>query len=316
MLKSCRDGYRSNSIEGGALKVYFGIDGNRIGSRIESALITGDLAGIERLSRDVTRAIQLIEKRVVEAGARVIFIGGDSLFAEMEYDQDLCKELVDIFKQMTGCEAAAGVGRTPLDTFLAVRLAKSSAAAGAPNEVKVYGGLEVALSPVRSSPRHKGLIWLLGPGRFDHLMVAIRHHYSAEETGSGLEHCWLIVAGDSYTETILKTVREELIEGGFDIEIHPIHIRESTLEAVYCAVESIYLAEGAKYGLRPHEIVADITGGLKTMTAGMLLACLPFECPIEYVASSRDAEGSPIAGTQQVVLLNPCPSAIPSGRES
>lgn len=302
--------------EGSALKVYFGIDGNKIGSRVESALITGDLAGIERLSRDVTRAIQVIETRVVEAGGRVIFTGGDSVFAEMEYNQDLCKELVDIFKQMTGCEAAAGVGRTPLDTFLAVRLAKSSAAVGAPSEVKVYGSLEIASSPARPSPPRKGLIWLLGPGRFDHLMVAVRHHYLTEETGSRLKHCWLIVTEDSYTRTILKTVREELIEEGFDIEIYPIHVRESTLEAVYCAVESIYLAEGAKYGLRPHEIVADITGGLKTMTAGMLLACLPFERPVEYVGSSRDAEGNPIAGTQQVVLLNPSPSAIPSERES
>lgn len=270
--------------------------------------------GIARLSRDVTRAIQLIEERVVEAGARVIFTGGDSLFAEMEYDQDLCKELVDIFKQITGCEAAAGVGRTPLDTFLAVRLAKSSAATGAPSEVKVYGNLEIVSTPVCPSPPREGLIWLLGPGRFDHLMAAIHHHYSAGETGSRLKHCWLVVTEDSYTETILKTVREELIEEGFDIEIHPIHIRESTLEAVYCAVESIYLAEGAKYGLRPREIIADITGGLKTMTAGMLLACLPFERPVEYVASSRDAEGNPIAGTQQVVLLNP--SAILSERES
>lgn len=298
------------------MKVYFGIDGNRIGSRVESALITGDLAGIERLSRDVTRAIQVIERRIVEAGGRVVFTGGDSVFAEMEYDRDFCRELVDMFKQMTGCEAAAGVGRTPLDTFLAVRLAKSSAATGAPSEVKVYGDLEVASSPACPSPPHKGLIWLLGPGRFDHLMVAISHHHPAEETGSRLKHCWLIVAEDNYTETTLETVREELIEEGFDIEIHPIHIRGPTLEAVYCAVESIYLSEGAKYGLRPHEIVADITGGLKTMTAGMLLACLPFERPAEYVASSRDAEGNPIAGTQQVVLLNPSLSAIPSERES
>jgi len=296
------------------LKVYFGIDGNRIGNRVESALITGDLVGIERLSRNVTRAIQAIERKVVEAGGRVIFTGGDSLFAEMEYDHDFCEELVDIFRQITGCEAAAGVGRTPLDTFLAVRLAKSSAAVGAPSEVKVYGSLEIASSSVRPSLPCKGLIWLLGPGRFDHLMVAIRHHYSAEKTEYRLKHCWLIVAEDSCTERTLKTVCEKLIEEGLDIEIHPIRIRESTLEAVYCAVESIYLAEGAKYGLRPHEIVADITGGLKTMTAGMLLACLPFERPVEYVASSRDAEGNPIAGTQQVLLLNP--NVIPSERGS
>ena len=288
------------------MKVYFGIDGNKIGSRIELALITGDLAGVEQLSRNVAHAIQVIERKVVEAGGRVIFTGGDSLFAEIEYDLDFCQELVNIFKQITGCEAAAGVGRTPSDAFLAVRLAKSKAATGAPNEVQAYGDLKITLSPaVCPSPPHKGLIWLLGPGHFDHLMIAIRHHYSRGKREVGLEHCWLIMVEDSYVEKTLKAIRKEISNESFDIEVHPIHIQEPTLEAVYCAVESVYLVEGSKCGLRPHDIVADITGGLKTMTAGMLLACLPFGRHVEYVTSKRDAEGNPIAGTQQVILLNP-----------
>lgn len=287
------------------MKVYLGLDGNRIGSHVESALILGDLAGIEQLSQKVTDAVQAIERRILCAGGRVVFVGGDSVFAEIEYDLDFCQELLDDFYQVSGCKAAAGVGRTPLDAFLALRLAKSDAALGNSARVKVYGSLDNVADPAYPCPVFRGLVWLLGPGGFEHLMVAIRHHSLRQKRERRLEHCWLIMTQEDCVAEVLPVIIETLKLQDLSVQVHPIRIPEPTPEAVRCAVESVYAYESTKYGLTPAEIIADITGGLKTMTMGMALACLSSGYPIEYVASRRDIRGDPIPGTQRVLLLNP-----------
>jgi len=49
-------------------------------------------------------------------------------------------------------------------------------------------------------------------------------------------------------------------------------------------------------------VIADITGGTKPLTAGMVLAAITSGKRIEYVESERDAQGNPIPQTLRVVL--------------
>jgi GTP cyclohydrolase III len=106
-------------------RVYFGMDGNQIGRHIETALITGTLDEIEKISQNLSLAIKAVTDRIEANGGKVIFSGGDNIFAEIEFDQDFCEELINTFEKLSGCTASAGIGHTPLETFLALRLAKS-----------------------------------------------------------------------------------------------------------------------------------------------------------------------------------------------
>jgi len=53
-------------------------------------------------------------------------------------------------------------------------------------------------------------------------------------------------------------------------------------------------------------LIADITGGTKVMTAGILLACLDAGVPVQYWVAPRDRRGDPFSSpdscTMQVVV--------------
>lgn len=119
------------------MKVYCGIDGDKVGEKIEALIITGQLIEASELSRKVKSAVREIERMVQESGGEVIFAGGDSIFAKIEFDEALCKNLIRIFEEITGCFASAGIGKTPTDAYLALKLAKSSGQ----GMIKAYGDL-------------------------------------------------------------------------------------------------------------------------------------------------------------------------------
>lgn len=108
------------------MKVYIGIDGDRVGEKVEALIVAGNLKGVAALSRKVKSAIEKIESTIVSSGGKVIFSGGDSILAEMELDEQQCDNLVQMFHDITGCTASAGVGNTPIEAYLALKLAKGS----------------------------------------------------------------------------------------------------------------------------------------------------------------------------------------------
>ena len=97
---------------------------------------------------------------------------------------------------------------------------------------------------------------------------------------------------------------EELLDQGLPTQVHLVYIRELSAQAAYQAVTTIFTRECAEQGLPPSAVIADITSGTKPMTAGMVLAALTRQRPLEYVESDRDADGFPIAGSLRVVLAN------------
>ncbi len=160
--------------------------------------------------------------------------------------------------------------------------------------------LQAEVDESRLAPPHPGLVWLFGPGPFEHLLSALAHH----REGGGATHCWLVMQDIGPVRETFNQLSHQLLEQGITTQLHPFYIQQPDVEATYQAVRAIFEREAAEEGLQSDQIIADITGGTKPMTAGMVLAALTTGGDVEYVESKRDAEGQVIPGTQQVVLMD------------
>jgi hypothetical protein len=152
----------------------------------------------------------------------------------------------------------------------------------------------------RMAVPHAGLIWLFGPGRFDHLLFALQHH----RKGEGAAHCWLVMQDVEPVRKAYNRLSEHLLERGIMIRLHPVYVRRLDVQAVYQAVRAIFEREASEEGLKSDQVIADVTGGTKPMTAGMVLAAITIGGGLEYVESDRDAEGRPIPDTLRVVSVD------------
>ncbi len=152
----------------------------------------------------------------------------------------------------------------------------------------------------RLAPPHAGLIWLFGPGRFDHLLFALEHH----QKGNGAAHCWLVMQNTQQVKQAFAQLQQQLLERGLTTQLYPVYVQEPDVQAVYQAVRTVLEREAIEEGLTAEQVIADITSGTKPMTAGMVLAALTTGSDLEYVESDRDQQGQPIRGTLRVVLVD------------
>lgn len=152
---------------------------------------------------------------------------------------------------------------------------------------------------------HPGLIWLLSPENLDPLLIAMGHHSDASPE-SRLRHCWVVLSPHPRVEPTYADLSTEMERRGIEeVEIHPVQLPDTSIEQTYQAVNYVYESELKSLGLSPSEVVTDLTGGLKTMTAGALLACFSGDRPVEYLASDRDeVSGEPIIDSQRPTLVD------------
>lgn len=106
------------------MRVFVGMDGDDVGATLVSLVIQNKADEAARFSDRVIRGLQLVGDRIRQLGGRVVFIGGDNLLAELDFDQDVLHELQEIFRSEAGCEITIGVGRLPVDAYLALKLGK------------------------------------------------------------------------------------------------------------------------------------------------------------------------------------------------
>jgi len=128
--------------------------------------------------------------------------------------------------------------------------------------------------------KYRGLIFLFS--REDTLREAIQYHQPA------LQHCWLLVTPEMQPQA-------QAAMGHFPnvrFAIHPIPDRYNT-QACYQDVRHIYERDALRLGIAPQEIIADITGGTKPMTMGMIVASLEGGFAIEHVPTAYDVAGRP-----------------------
>jgi len=152
----------------------------------------------------------------------------------------------------------------------------------------------------RLAPPRPGLVWLFGPGRFAHLLFALEHH----RKGGGGSHCWLVMQNVEPVREALNQLSQQLLEQEIKTQLHPVYIQQLEVQAAYQAVRAVFEREAAEEGLAPGEVIADITGGTKPLTTGMVLAAITTGGALEYVESERDTQGQPIPGTLRVVLVD------------
>ncbi len=161
--------------------------------------------------------------------------------------------------------------------------------------------VRVEIDESRLALPHAGLIWLLGPGPVDHLLFALGHHHA----GGDAAHCWLVM--ESHVKAVqdaFQKVSEWVLEEETKTQLHPVYIGALDAQQAYQAVHDIFSREAGEVRLEPGQVIADITGGTKQLTAGMVLAALTTGGALEYVESDRDTEGQPIPGTLRVVEVD------------
>ena len=159
--------------------------------------------------------------------------------------------------------------------------------------------------------QHKGLILLVSP-KPNTAPAAIRHHIDT------LEVCWFVASRDSLNtaEKLQKEFAEAYPYKRFIVpEPHQLVDSEEVADS-YRRVVNICTKERMQYGLGLNDLIADITGGQKPMTAGMAYACLASGIDMQYMKGVRSASGDintavdplPIRINQEFV-----PNRLPSG---
>lgn len=140
----------------------------------------------------------------------------------------------------------------------------------------------------KPAPR-QGLVLLVGPTEAA-TPHAIDYHLPA------LKHCWLIGTIESQPTAAALSQRYggrvQIHYGSPDYVVHPDEMK-STYDRV---VQILEQATSQDYGLTTKDLIADFTGGLKPMTAGMTLACLAHNTDLQYMKAPRDAHGQVISG--------------------
>lgn len=142
----------------------------------------------------------------------------------------------------------------------------------------------------------KGLMVIasIGPG-ISSAKAAIAHHW--QDGNANLKHCWIISAGQGSLDSA-RDLAASLIKEGLASEC--LHYDEWNMSAsdadnplkMFELVNRIYQDASGK-GLKENEVTADYTGGTKSMTAGMVLACttpqreLQFIRPRQYQANGQ-----------------------------
>jgi hypothetical protein len=155
----------------------------------------------------------------------------------------------------------------------------------------------------RPAAPHKGLIVLVSPGKLDVPLQSIQHHAQL------LQHCWLIASQGSGQDCLASQrtaaeLAEQIRLRWPKVEVHYGSDYQADPDDVVSAwklVDQIYAA-APQFDLAAPDILADITGGLKPMTAGMALACLAPERDMQYMKTVRDENGEPQRGAPLIAV--------------
>jgi hypothetical protein len=164
--------------------------------------------------------------------------------------------------------------------------------------------MELTLVQKENPTPRKGLIVFMSPGtRTTPAENAVKAHLAA------LEHCWVISGPDRPGHKPTSSENAETLKGKFQrakttsitFHLKPL-LDEDDPQKSYYLVRSIY-EEAKAFGLSERDIIADYTGGTKSMTAGMVLACSTSE--------ERDAEYMKALQVTSTGTASPSAEAVP-----
>jgi len=161
-------------------------------------------------------------------------------------------------------------------------------------------------------PKRKGVIALVSKGIYPPAGHTLSYHGWAE---GGLKpvltHCWLLYGSEEDGELSSKANAEQLEKEfsakNISVEIWPL-ADPHDIKEVFHAVQTIYQIAENKYHLLPDQIIADYTGGTKSMTVGMILAALEKDADLQYLEPRKtDSDGRAdrsLGGIPRMVSVN------------
>jgi hypothetical protein len=156
----------------------------------------------------------------------------------------------------------------------------------------------------------RGLIVLVSQGELENIPAseAIKFHYSPDRKKHALEHCWLLrtpapvkeAEGAAKSSWWNAQSLEEKYRGR--VKMHLKDVEMDDPESVSTALSQAH-QEARKLKLKRNEIVADITGGTKMMSVGMVLAGIAAGIDLTYLKAREllpDGRANPKAGADPV----------------
>ena len=106
-----------------------------------------------------------------------------------------------------------------------------------------------------------------------------------------LKHCWLLTSRDTLAAAqMLVAQYQDQVPNFYYGELGYL-VDPDQIQATYDTVVRIFDTEAPAAGLQPEDIVADISGGSKAMTAGVALACLARDRDMQSLKALRDTAG-------------------------
>lgn len=155
--------------------------------------------------------------------------------------------------------------------------------------------------PTRAEP-HAGLVLLVGPNPTGPEDAALAHHRQHQM----LRHCWLLTPEKRVPDPSSSQAYERATSLAARLESQGIDAKVITFDDPY-NITSAYLAvrkalELARQELDDDQVIVDITGSTKVVTAGAVLACRDRGQRIEYMVVPRGPTGEPLANRQSEAM--------------
>lgn len=146
----------------------------------------------------------------------------------------------------------------------------------------IEAGRRIFAEEKHPTPR-KGLIWMVTPA------PTVRH--AIEYHQATLQHVWLIVTPEmrEHAHNLQRFLEEH------SIEAHIVKLEQAyNAKECYDFVRWVIETDAPAVGFTRADIIADITGGTKPMTAGMVLACNDRAVAIEHVPTQFSLDNQPL----------------------
>lgn len=165
--------------------------------------------------------------------------------------------------------------------------------------LKGLGKSQMVLGSISRVPRHRGLIVMPSPTRLGEKTsadYAVDYHLGSNERNPTLEICWLIIgpgdaANPSSSSGNAEKIKTRLDEFGVKSNLMYIEDADNPKE-VFDAVKKIKEKEIELNDLSLDDVIADYTGGTKSMSTGMALACVGFGLKLQMMKpKKKDAGG-------------------------
>jgi GTP cyclohydrolase III len=133
-----RNSHNTNS------QFFLAVDGDNIGSKLERLILLGELEELRAFSKSFAAGLAALENAFAHTfAADIIFAGGDNFLASCnssDFDTESLKTFVRDFEMSVGQTVSIGVGETPFEAHIALKLAKCTGK----NSIRYYHELHHA----------------------------------------------------------------------------------------------------------------------------------------------------------------------------